>query len=360
MRNAIICSVIVLLLVSGCQSSKQVETERDVISEAEAAELESALPEQSTSFFAMDTYMTLRFWGGSDTLSDEAEALVRNMEESLSTTAEDSEIFHLNQNGSAELSEEAAYLLSRSMQLCDETEGALDISIYPIVRAWGFANPEGNYRVPAPEELQALLEYVDYSKIACSGNSVVLKPGMQIDLGAVTKGRLGDRLSALLRQNGVKSALLDLGGNIQTLGAKPDGTPWRIGIQDPAGESYLGVLAVTDCAVVTSGGYERYFIDDSGILRWHILNPADGYPAKNGVVSVTIVGTEGLYCDALSTGLFILGTDKAIAFWQAHRDFEMVLVTENNEILLTPLLAERFTPTENCDYSIEVISDAEN
>ena len=364
MRKTILCSLLVLLLlISGCQSAKEhtkTGQEPEAIPVTETAGLDSAPAEQSTSFFAMDTYMTLRFWGGGDTLSDEAEALVRGMESSLSTTAEGSEIFRLNQCRSAELSEEAAYLLSRAMRLCAETDGALDISIYPVVRAWGFANPEGSYRVPEPEELQVLLENVDYSRIELDGNSVMLAPGMQIDLGAVTKGRLGDRLSELLRQNGVKSALLDLGGNIQTVGTKPDGTSWRIGVQDPAGASYLGILEVTDCAVVTSGGYERYFIDDDGILRWHILDPADGYPATNGLVSVTIVGAEGLYCDALSTGLFILGPEKAITFWQAHRDFEMVLVTEDNEVLLTPLLAERFTPTEGCGYSIEVISDAEN
>lgn len=180
---------------------------------------------------------------------------------------------------------------------------------------------------------------------------------MEIDLGAVTKGYTGDRICELLREAGVASAILDLGGNIQTIGSKPDGSSWRVAIQDPERDGILGVLAVEDRAVVTSGGYERYFVDDGGNLWWHIMDPATGYPAQNGLISVTVTGREGLRCDALSTALFILGPDRAVEFWRDHRDFEMALVTDSGQLLLTPELAERFTPERDLAYSIEVIED---
>ena len=361
LRRSIICWMLVLLLASGCgTTARPPENTQGAASDTPGTANREGPAEQSKSFFAMDTYMSLRFWGGSDGLPEKAEQLVLDMEAALSTTAEDSEIACLNDSGDGELSADTAELLGRALELCGELNGALDISIYPVVRAWGFTNPEGGYRVPAPEELQELLAQVDYRRVSLDGTHARLEPGMQIDLGAVTKGCLGDRLSRLLCENGVKSGLLDLGGNIQVIGMKPDGTPWRIGVQDPAGDSYLGVLAVSDCAVVTSGGYERYFIDENGTLHWHILDPADGFPAENGLISVTVVGSEGLYCDALSTGLFILGPERAMDFWQARRDFEMVLVTEDRQILLTPALASRFKPSEDCGYEIEVIADAKN
>lgn len=150
----------------------------------------------------------------------------------------------------------------------------------------------------------------------------------------------------------------DLGGNVQTVGKKPDGSDWRVAVQDPNGDGLLGVLTVSDQAVITSGGYERYFIDETGTLWWHIMDPMSGYPARNGLVSVTVVGDEGLYCDALSTALFVMGTEDTVAFWRAHRDFDILLVTEDGELLLTGALAERFSPAEGLAYPIEVLDDA--
>ena len=241
--------------------------------------------------------------------------------------------------------------------LCALTDGALDLSIYPVLRAWGFTT--GAYRVPTKGELDELLTHVDYRGVAVDGDGrVTLSAGMEIDLGSVTKGYTGDRICALLRERGVESALLDLGGNVQALGGKPDGSAWRVGVRDPEGDGLLGAVSVRDEAVVTSGGYERCFTDEDGNLWWHILDPADGYPAKNGLLSATVVGSEGVYCDALSTALFVLGEERAVEFWRERRDFEMVLVTEDGRLLLTPALSGRFTPTEGLRYRLEVIADA--
>ncbi|MCM1061641.1 MAG: FAD:protein FMN transferase, partial [Eubacterium sp.] len=141
----------------------------------------------------------------------------------------------------------------------------------------------------------------------------------------------------------ISSALLDLGGNIQTIGKKSDGSDWKLGLRSPFDEETFAILEASDCAVITSGGYERYFVGDDGETYWHILDPKTGKPAQNGLVSATIVGKEGRLCDALSTSIFVMGLDKAENLWRQHDDFEMVLVTENGEIYITEGIEEKFS-----------------
>ena len=340
MRNRLIPIILLLaLLLSACGG----------------AEPEPERAERSRSFFAMDTIMSVRAAECTeaelDALTDYAAAL----EAQVSVTADTSEVFALNAAGTGALTGDALTLLRRGLELCEATGGALDLTVYPVVRAWGFTT--GDYRVPERGELDALLERVDYRAVSLGDDGTVTLPaGAMLDLGSVTKGYLGDRLCGMLRDAGVESALLDLGGNVQALGGKPDGSDWRVGVRDPKGEGLLGALSIRDRAVVTSGGYERYFVDDSGTLRWHIMDPATGYPADSGLISVTVVGPEGLVCDALSTALFVLGAEKAAALWRARGDFELLLVTDGGELLLTPGLAERFTPDPAADYTLSLIT----
>lgn len=296
-----------------------------------------AAPAAERTFFAMDTVMTLRLYqGGDEALLDQAEDQTRELEALWSVTDENSEIYALNHGGSAAgLSPETADLLDTALGMCERTDGALDISIYPVLRAWGFTT--GEYAVPDDETLAVLLSHVDYTQVLQEGTSAILPDGMEIDLGSVAKGSAGWRLAHLLKKNGVTSATLDLGGNIQTVGAKPDGSPWRIGIRNPDGDGNLGVVEVTDKAVVTSGGYERYFEQD-GVRYWHILDPKTGKPARNGLASVTVVGENGVLCDALSTALFVMGKEKAIAFWLNNvfdLHFGLILVEEDGFITYT-------------------------
>lgn len=295
-----------------------------------------AVPTAERTFFAMDTVMTLRLYeGGDEALLDEAEDRVRELEALWSVTDETSEIYALNHTGAAQLSPETADLLDTALGMCRRTDGALDISIYPVLRCWGFTT--GEYAVPDDETIAGLLSMVDYTQVSQEGTAAALPDGMEIDLGSVAKGSAGWRLAHLLKKNGVASATLDLGGNIQTVGAKPDGSPWRIGIRDPEGDGSLGVVEVVDKAVVTSGGYERYFEED-GVRYWHILDPKTGKPARNGLASVTVIGDDGVLCDALSTALFVMGKEKAVAFWVNNvfdLHFGLVLVEEDGFITYT-------------------------
>ncbi len=300
-----------------------------------------AQPAAESTFFAMDTVMTLRLYqGGDENLLDAAQDRVKELEALLSVTDEASEIHALNRTGTAELSPETEQLLRSAVNLCARTGGALDVSVYPVLRTWGFTT--GEYAVPDEGTIAALLPLVDYAQITLDGSAASLPEGMEIDLGSVAKGYTGDVLSALLADGGAASALLDLGGNIQAVGAKPDGSPWRVGVRDPEGDGNIGVVEVVNQAVVTSGGYERYFEED-GVRYWHILDPATGAPARSGLASVTVVGDSGLTCDGLSTALFVMGLEGALDHWRQHRDFEAVFVSEDGSVTVTAGLEGRFT-----------------
>lgn len=310
-------------------------------------------PVQGT-FFAMDTVMDFTIYGESG-LIDQSESLIASLESLVSVTDTGSELYAINQTGSGTLTGKASSLMEQALEICRRTDGALDSSIYPIVRAWGFTT--GSYQVPDEAEIQALLPLVDYRKIQydAAAGDVTLPEGMKIDLGSVAKGYAGQLVAQMLREHGVQSALLSLGGNVQTVGAKPDGSPWQIGIKDPQGEDAMMVLSVEDQAVVTSGGYERYFEQD-GQTYWHIMDPSTGHPADSGLISVTIVGDEGVVCDGLSTALFVMGLEKAADLWAQSGDFEAVFVTASGEVYITEGLRDRFALTEQyADTPVSVI-----
>lgn len=312
---------------------------------------ERAEEKRTGTVFAMDTVMDLTIYGEEE-LFHEAEEKILGLEKLFSATDENSEVYRLNQGEDQQVSWETMDILSQALELCRRTDGALDISIYPLVRAWGFTT--GEYRVPSEGELQELRGHVGYDRIRLrpKERTVLLPEGMEVDLGGVAKGYTGDALISLFRERGVSSALCNLGGNVQALGRKPDGSRWRIAIKNPFGEGTVGVLKVDGQAVVTSGGYERYFERD-GKVYWHILDPVTGRPAEKGLVSVTIVSDSGLLCDGLSTALFVMGEEKAIDFWRDSQDFEMILVGEDRHMAVTEGLEEFFTLSQDSPISKE-------
>ena len=330
---------------------------------AEAAKNE----EKTTYLFAMDTTMTIRVFGGDDALLQSLEKRVDEIESQVSVTKPGSDIYQLNHEGNMNARPDTKAIISRALTICEETDGALDITIYPVVREWGFAvrehpllqeiNEIEEHTVPSIERIEELLQHVDYRKVDSFEDSFVIPEGMAVDLGSVAKGYTGDILAQIVKDAGVKSAILSLGGNIQTIGRKPNGSFWRVGIQSPENkDSMVGILEVADEAVITSGGYERFFEDEDGNVWWHIIDPKTGYPAKNGVISMTIVGKEGIRCDALSTALFVMGPEKAAEFWRTHGDFEMIMITEEGELFITPSLNKRFTPDAMMPYHVTVLS----
>lgn len=305
--------------------------------------------------FAMDTFMTLRAYGDdSENALKESEQKIHDLESMLSVTSENSDIRRINTSHGtpAQVSGETAEIIKEALRIGSETDGALDITLYSVLQAWGFTGDE--HRIPGDNEIADLLDFVDYSQISVQENTVMIPEGFQIDLGAVAKGYTSDAVIDTLKKNGVKSAVISLGGNVQTLGKKPDGSRWKVAVRDPfSPESDMCVLETGEAAVVTSGNYERYFTGEDGKKYWHILDANDGYPADNGLVSVTVIGESGLYCDALSTALFVMGKDKSIEFWDRKQDFDMILVTDNKEIIYTKSINYSFKNLT--DMSVEVI-----
>ncbi len=298
----------------------------------------------SMQIFAMDTVMTLTSYGkGSDEALLKASEEIFRLESMLSTEIDSSEVSSINSGGSAAVSDETLYIIQTALQISELTGGAFDISIAPVVREWGFIS--GDYHIPDAATLSSLLKNVDYSKISVSGNSVSLGEGMSIDLGAIAKGYAGQKCADLLKELGVESAILALGGNVQTVGAKPDGSLWKVAIQDPLDiDSTVGVLRCSDTAVVTSGGYQRYF-EENGMRYHHIINPVTGFPADSGLISATVICPDGTLADALSTFLFVLGLEKSLDYYSTYGGFEAILITSDQEIIVTPGIAESFTFT---------------
>lgn len=319
MKRISACILLFLLLFTGCQAHPVKAPEK-----------------QTLSLFAMDTFMEMQVYGDEALLAGAAE-MILDLDARLSVTAEESEIHALNAQGHAVVSEDTAALVQSALALCARTDGALDISIYPVVRAWGFTTEE--HTVPDEAALRVLCAHVDYTRISLSGQEIRLDDGMEIDLGSVAKGYTSTRVLDFFRENGAQSALLNLGGNVHALGAKPDGSPWRVAVQDPLGEGLLCALEIENKAVITSGGYERYFVED-GVTYWHILDPKTGAPAHSGLISVTIVGENGLVCDGLSTALFVMGLEDAAALWRESGDFEAIFVTEDKQVYITEGIAD--------------------
>lgn len=286
---------------------------------------------QTSEWFAMDTVITAAASCGKDALNA-AEAETYRIDALLAAQKESSEIAAVN-NGARTVSEETAALVRRALEIARETDGAYDPTVYPLMQAWGF--PDGNYRVPERAELERLLGRTGWENVRVDGTAVTLPEGYALDLGGIGKGYAAGRCKELLRERGVTSALLNLGGNVSALGAKPDGTAWTVAIQNPEGDGYLATVEITDQCVVTSGGYQRYFEQD-GETYWHILDPETGEPARSGMQSVTIVSDDDTLADALSTALFVMGPERAADFWRAHRmEFDAVWLTEDGTLAVT-------------------------
>ena len=301
-------------------------------------------PAQSTQeIFAMDTYMSLTAYGSnSEEAVSKAVQEINRLDAMFSVGNEDSDVTKINENGSGEVSEETAFIMNRAMQVSKETKGAFDITIYPVMELWGFTTK--NYRVPESSEIADVLKHVSYTNVEVNGQQVTLSDGASIDLGGIAKGYTSNRIMEIFQEYGVTSAMVSLGGNVQTLGKKPDGTDWQVGIQNPDNVQgdLLGAVAVQDQAVITSGGYERYF-EENGQTYLHILDPRTGCPAESGLASVTIVSSNGMLADALSTSLYIMGLDEAEAYWRIYADeFDMILMTDDGTVYVTEGIRDRF------------------
>lgn len=265
--------------------------------------------------FRMNTVISLKLWGSdAEEAARAVDDMIRELEADLSTTG-GFVMNWLNEGRGTPPDEAQQALLEEIEAISHRTGGAFNPHLRSLSLAWGFYHEQ--YRVPTQAEIDAALADPKW------------------DLGAALKGHAGDCAVEILDEYDVDCAMLNLGGNVQTYGEKPDGSPWQVGIQSPDGGEHLGVIAVEGTmAVVTSGDYQRYF-EENGVKYHHILDPETGFPANSGLRSVTVICKRGLVADCLSTALFVMGLEEGARFWRQSDDFEAVFVAHDGKIYAT-------------------------
>lgn len=284
-----------------------------------------------------------------DEIISEGFEIVKNYENTFSRTIEGSEIYKINHSGGnpVEVSDSTIEILEAAKYYSELSDGAFDITTAPLSIRWDFEGPDPH--VPPADEISELVGKVDYSKVKINGNKVTLEPPVEaIDLGAIAKGFIADKLKDFLTESGVTSATISLGGNLYAVGKNDlENRPFNIGIQDPKASdgSILGYVAITDKSLVTSGDYQRFFVEN-GKKYHHILNPETGYPVDNNVSSVTIISDKSMDGDALSTTCFVLGIEKGLALINSIDGIEAVFIDHDNQLYFSDGFEENFTFTE--------------
>lgn len=305
----------------------------------------NAEPITKTGFY-FDTVIQITIYdtGKKDCL-EECMALAEFYEKMLSPTIEGSDIWNINHSGGTpvKVSDETAELLRTTLIYCEMSEGRIDLTLETVSRLWNFHPDENSTdsghtdadmaadRLPAPAAIDEALEHVDYHNLLINGSTVtLLDPESQISLGFIAKGYIADKLKEYLLSQDIQNAIINLGGNLLAVGTKPDGAPFRFGIQAPfdtQGTS-ISVLSVSDKSAVSSGVYERYFYQDN-VLYHHILNTSNGYPIQNNLLSVTILSDSSTVGDALSTTCFVLGLEEGMELIESLDDIEAVFITND-------------------------------
>lgn len=304
--------------------------------------------------FAMDTVMTLTAYGArAEEAIDVAAEKLFELDRLLSVTRTDSEISRLNAAGgeAVTLSPEVYSLIAAAVAYSEEFCGYYDLTVKPLVETWGFYDDD--FSVPDAQELRAALETVDFHNVVLEDACTVrLLHGAQLDLGGIAKGYAAEAVRAIFKDYQIEGAVLDLGGNVLTMGEKADGTPWRVAVRSPFHpDEQLCILSVPEKALVTSGSYQRFF-EAEGVRYHHILDPVTGAPANSDLLSVTVITEDATYADALSTALFVMGYDRAVDYWREHGNFEAVFVLQTGEVSCTPSVLPW---VETADFEITAV-----
>ena len=293
-------------------------------------------PVSDTGFY-FDTVVKITLYGvKDDSLIRECFSRMAEYESMLSRTREGSDVWNINhsQGLPTKVSADTAALIKTALYYAEISDGAFDITIAPVTDLWSFEG-EGEHDLTDPEKIKEALTHVDYHQIELDGSIVTLKDAKAaIDLGGIAKGYIADRLKEFLVSQGITSGIIDLGGNLLTIGEKPDGTPWKLGVRKPFAQTASELAATVTAnglSLVTSGTYERYFEKD-GTLYHHILDKNTGYPAKTGLSSVSILCGSSVDGDALSTACFLLGPDRGMVLIESLENTEALFITGDGNL----------------------------
>lgn len=321
--------------------------------------------EYKKEVYAMDTVMTLTAYGPNAEAGLMAgESIIISMDAMLDPESETSVVYKVNHSFGASVSVpgQIARMVQTAQTVYKQSNklgiNSLELTIYPLVKLWGFV--DSSYYVPSESEIAERRGYLHFDQVVLSSfpssgsYELSIPSDSEISFGAIAKGCTAAYVIDAMRNAGVTSGIVSLGGNVQTLGLKPDGSKWKIGIADPnSPDVYLGILTAGETAVVTSGSYQRCFTDpQTGKSYHHLIDPRTGRPADNSLLSVTVICEDGAMADALSTALFVMGETNAMRYWRTYgKDFQMILVTKDGEVVCTSGLIEEFS-LENPNYTL--------
>ncbi|MTI59910.1 MAG: FAD:protein FMN transferase [Firmicutes bacterium] len=320
---AVLLVVVMMITFTACQNKRENETQQ-----------------KDATTFLMGTVVQMRVYGSNaQEVIDNSFARLREIENEMSTTIVSSEISRINTHPGEDIKVNAdTYrVIKKAVEYANLTNGRFNPAIGPLVKLWGIGTE--NARVPAKDEIKEALKLVNYQWIDLDDKQMTVmleKQGMSLDLGAIAKGYAADEVRKIVKDSKVKSAYVNLGGNVLVIGGKSDGTPWKVGIQDPRHNrgNVMASIDVRDKTLVTSGNYERYFEKD-GVIYHHILDPDTGYPADSGLLSCTIITTDSFDADVLSTSIFILGPAKGLELVEEIDGVEAMLITKDLGIILS-------------------------
>lgn len=308
------------------------------------------------SIMALGTFITLKAMDGTDenikAALDESIEKIREIENKVSINIESSEVSKINRNADEQITiitEDTNYLIKKSIYYSQLSNGAFDVSVYPLVKLWGIGTEDA--RIPSNDEISNALQKVSYENIQFNeneGTAYLKVKGSGIDLGAIAKGYVGDKVKEIFKEKNITSGFLNFGGNILVIGEKLDGSSWKIGIRNPRKESgeYYGIVSVKDKTIVTSGDYERYF-EENGKRYHHIINPETGYPVENDLISTTIIADKSIDADALSTAVYVLGKEKGIGLLEEIDGIEGIFVTKDKKVYTTSGVGNSFRITDS-------------
>lgn len=306
--------------------------------------------------FALDTVITLQIYDkGNEEILDEAIERLKEIENRMSATIKDSDISIINKNAGikpTKVNDDVYFVIQEAKYFAEISNGAYEPTIGPLVKLWNITaidKKERNF-IPTEEEIEKAMSLVDYNDLELMEDNLVYlnKKGMKLDLGGIAKGYAADEVKRVFKENGVKNAIIDLGGNIYAMGERNNSEPWRIGIQDPfksIGE-YMGILNVKNKSIVTSGDYERYF-NYKGKRYHHIIDTKTGYPSENEVAGISIVSDLSIDGDALSTALFVLGVDEGMKLVNELDNIDVIFITKEDQAIIQEKTRGKFSLTNN-------------
>lgn len=345
-KKFIFAILILLIIISGIYFIGR-DTPNNSVSNSEPKN-SSEVTQSEGSEFLMDTLVRVRVHDeNSDQVLDEALNKLGYLEQLFSKTIEDSDINKINSNAGVkpvEVSEETYNLLEEAIHFAEITGGVFDPTIGPLVSLWGIGTEDE--QIPTEEEIEETLDKIDYKKIEFQEDNKIFltDEDMSLDLGAIAKGYAADYVINYLNEKDVDSAFINMGGNVSVHKDKVDGSLWKVGIQDPVRNrgNIIAAIEGKDISVVTSGNYERYFMED-GVRYHHIINPETGYPARKGIISSTVISNNSSYADALSTSFYILGVEKSFQIAKGMEDVNIVLITEDDKAYVSEELKGEIT-----------------